>query len=307
MSGRATRASAERFTIDSGRAIGDVFAGWAAGYYTIPDTLERFGRIYLDVQAAAVATNEAQRAYTGLSWEQGLIASLAGEMIRSAAQTGKLEVQAMVEQVVAARAAADRARVAHAITGKAADVIEDAWLLGAFASTVPEFVHDHLSPALAELLTAVRALAPDLADQPIGDGEAMVSAPAASQAAYVALVGLAARHDGIRAAQRAVRVHAGPVGGGPVDGGGLFFDCQAQPAYSPARASAGGLRPAGPAGRLERLYWLATDRAAEPWVPMPGEQDTLFLALSRKIASRRPSVAPSLGGRATYRPSEGSW
>jgi hypothetical protein len=137
-----------------------------------------------------------------------------------------------------------------------------------------------LAARFDELLDQVRVIADPLRGVELSASGIAAAGPQAAKA-YLQLERLAEEHRVIRACQGWARSRVGlehlaaelypsPYPAVTLTGKvSLFFDAAAWPEISPAAfaATPGTCRRPGPDGLLERTLWLATDPAAEAWVP----------------------------------------
>lgn len=175
-----------------------------------------------------------------------------------------------------------------------------------------------LAERFAELLEDVRPLAEPLYGRTL-TAEALLSAPAATRAAYLRLSELSGTHVALRLAQAAHRREHRPtdpqadvafwhnVYGTTPTHVGSFFDCRAYPEMSRGLVQPlpSNIARRGPAEPIARLLWLATDPEAEPWMPEPAAQDARFREFLAEIARRRLADHASDAARVVRIPSYG--
>lgn len=180
---------------------------------------------------------------------------------------------------------------------QAAEHVDRAWRLAseqamaeremAFKAIGMELYTGPLRERLDAVLDGVRGVAADLGGLDPED-PATLAGDERALAAYEPLATLADQYDAIRAAQAQLR----PFLGQPkVDvhewyaelaNAEALFGSHEQ--WLTSRSDLA--RTLGPARRLQRLVWLVTS-AAEPWLPLPEEQDAAYTAEAARLEDER--------------------
>lgn len=268
------------------RRLADLYAGHAAGLYTLPAELvnQRTGIVRLSEEMHAAVAGRPNVA----AIETAHVAEL-----KAAATAGakRLPPATVVLDATAGAVATDqRVRILQ----RALEESDNA--LGSLAQDLADItVTDHLAPAIAAVFADVRATSDVLPEDP--NAEALLRSTDEARQAWFGLGDLAARYDAIRKAAHAIRVN---LEGPTWDTRGDFSELKNFDTVTEGMViQPGGPRP-WPADTAGRLLWFAR-HGGDVWLPTIAQMDQRYYDVNKEaIENQRRSAHNTAASRAAF-------